>query len=483
MVLKNALLSIKKSIGKSLLLLVIMALIANLVLAGLAIKNATEKSMAQVRSSMGATATLSYNMQKLMQNRKKGASMASVMKAMKMSTADQLKHLKYVQSYNYSVSVGVNSSSIDPVKVSNSSSSNTQQGTPPGGTSSSGSAQNKMTDTSFSVSGNTTMKKLSSFTNGSYKLTSGRLLNSSDEGKNYAVISSALASDNDLKVGSSFKVYSTTSSGKKTYVTLKVIGIYKIQSSSASMDNMSDRQNPYNTIYTPLKTAQTLNHSTTTITSATYYLDDPAHTSAFAKLAKKTSINWNTYALQTSDEAYEASVSSLKNMEKFANIFLVVVIAAGAIILAFILILTLRSRFYEFGVFLSLGESKAAIIAQQLVEVGLIAVVAFMLSLGTGKMVANSISSMLTSISTQTTVSASSSQKGPSGPGAQGGPGGMMQNAMTSPTNKQLDVSVSASVIGELAGVSAAICLLSIAVPSIYILRLSPRQILMKKEG
>ncbi|MDD6349430.1 ABC transporter permease [Intestinibaculum porci] len=483
MVLKNALLSIKKSIGKSLLLLVIMALIANLVLAGLAIKKATERSMAQVRSSMGATATLSYNMQKLMQNRKKGASMASVMKAMKMSTADQLKHLKYVQSYNYSVSVGVNSSSIDPVKVSNSSSSNTQQGTPPGGTSSSGSAQNKMTETSFSVSGNTTMKKISSFTNGGYKLISGRLLNSSDDGKNYAVISSALASDNDLKVGSSFKVYSTTSSGKKTYVTLKVIGIYKIQSSSASMDNMSDRQNPYNTIYTPLKTAQTLNHSTTTITSATYYLDDPAHTSAFAKLAKKTSINWNTYALQTSDEAYEASVSSLKNMEKFANIFLVVVIAAGAIILALILILTLRSRFYEFGVFLSLGESKAAIIAQQLVEVGLIAVLAFMLSLGTGKMVANSISSMLTSTSTQTTVSASSSQKGPSGPGAQGGPGRMMQNAMTSPTNKQLDVSVSASVIGELAGISAAICLLSIAVPSIYILRLSPRQILMKKEG
>ena len=170
-------------------------------------------------------------------------------------------------------------------------------------------------------------------------------------------------------------------------------------------------------------------------------------------------------------------------MEKFANIFLVVVIAAGAIILALILILTLRSRFYEFGVFLSLGESKAAIIAQQLVEVGLIAVLAFMLSLRTGKMVANSISSMLTSTSTQTTVSASSSQKGPSGLGAQGGPGGMMQNAMTSPTNKQLDVSVSASVIGELAGVSAAICLLSIAVPSIYILRLSPRQILMKKEG
>lgn len=472
MIFKNALLSIKKSMGKTMLLFVIMALIANLVLAGLAIKNATTKSMQQIRTSMGASATLSYNMQKLMQKRTKGAAMSSVMKSIKTTTADKLKNLKYVSSYNYAVSIGVNSSSIDPVKVSESSSSQTQS--PPGGNNSS-SSSNKMVETSFSVYGNTTMSKLTNFSNGSYTMTSGRLLTSADANKNYAVISSTLASDNDLKVGSTFKVYATTSSGKKITKTLKVVGIYKIKSTSSSMDNMSNRQNPYNSIYTPLTVAQQLNNSTTTISSATYYLDDPAHTSVFAALAKKTSVDWNTYALKTSDEAYEASVSSLKNMEKFANIFLIVVIVAGAIILALILILTLRSRFYEFGVFLSLGESKAAIIGQQLVEVGLIAIIAFMLSLGTGKMVANTISSMLTSTTTTTTTTAQTQGKG--------SPAGMMKTAMTAPANTKLDVSVNGTIIGELAGVSAAICLLSIAMPSIYILRLSPREILMKKEG
>ena len=45
---KNAILSIKKNVGKTILLLVLMCVIANLVIAGLSIKNATSKSMEQV---------------------------------------------------------------------------------------------------------------------------------------------------------------------------------------------------------------------------------------------------------------------------------------------------------------------------------------------------------------------------------------------------------------------------------------------------
>ena len=494
MVFKNAFLSIKKNIGKTLLLFVIMALVANLVMAGLSIKSATEKSMKQVRESMGATATLSYNMQKLMQNRTKGQAMDKVMKSMKTTTADKLKSLKYVSAYNYSVSVGVNSSSIDPVKTttesssssSSSSSSNNQMKAPDqnsSSSSSSSSSNQKIEQTDFTVNGNTTMKYLTAFTQKSYTLKSGRLLTTSDKNTKNAVISSTLASDNDLKVGSKFKVYATTSSGKKINVTLKVVGIYKISSTSTSMDNMSNRQNPYNTIYTSLETAQKLNNSSTTISSATYYLDDPEHVSAFEKLAKKTSVNWNTYSLTTSDEAYEASVSSLQNMEKFATIFLWVVIIAGSVILALILILSLRSRFYEFGVLLSLGESKFKIASQQLVEILMIAIIAFALSLGTGKMVSHAISSMLSTTSTSAQTSTQSSSGNNGGPGGQGGPGKMMQSAMTSPKSADLDVSVTPTTAAELAGVTFVICVISVAVPSIYILRMSPREILTKKEG
>ena len=96
-------------------------------------------------------------------------------------------------------------------------------------------------------------------------------------------------------------------------------------------------------------------------------------------------------------QIYQRSISSLENMEQFATIFLWVVVGAGSAILCLILILTMRGRFYEFGVFLSLGQSKIKIMLQQLLEVLMIATVAFGLSLGTGKMVSNVVSSMLES--------------------------------------------------------------------------------------
>ena len=69
----------------------------------------------------------------------------------------------------------------------------------------------------------------------------------------------------------------------------------------------------------------------------------------------------------------------------------------GSAILCLILILTIRSRYYEIGVFLSLGQSKVKIILQQLFEMLLIAAVAFVISLGTGKLVSNVVGNMLES--------------------------------------------------------------------------------------
>lgn len=485
MIIKNAFLSIKKSLGKTILLFVIMALIANLVIAGLSIKNATTKSMDQVRTSLGSDVTLSYNMQYLMSKRTKGQAMDKVVSSIKLSDAKKLAGLKYVSSYNYTQTVSVDSDDIDPVKTStsSSSSSSTSNAQMPGGSSSS--SNKTMDSNNFTVTGNTTMAKLSDFTQSNYVLYKGRLLTSADSGTKNCVIEKNLASDNDLSVGDTFTVTSTDSDGDETTVKLKVVGIYKIKTSS-SATNMSNRQSPYNNIYTSLGTAQKLNGSTTTVSSATYYIDDPDHIEAFEKLAKKTSINWKKFTLDANDQTYEATVSSLENMAKFSTIFLWVVIIAGSTILALILILTLRSRFYEFGVLLSLGQAKSKIVLQQLVEVGIIACLAFMLSLGTGKMVSNVVSNML--VSSQTTsstssTSSSSSSKSSSSSSTNSAPGGMMQQAMTTPTNTKLDVSLTGQTIGELAGITACICFVSVLLPSIFVLRLSPREILIKKEG
>lgn len=489
---KNALLSIKKNIGKTILLFVIMFVIANLVIAGLSIKNATMKSMEQVRSSLGSDVTLSYNMKNMMKNRNKGEAMSETMSSMTVDMANQLKDLKYVESYNYTQEIGVTSDDIDPVETTESDDNQSDDKNAPNDDND---KQKKMLDQNdFTVVGNTTMAYLENFTNENYVLSSGRLLTEEDDGTKNCVIEENLASDNDLKVGDTFTVTATDSDDKETSVTLKIVGIYSIETSSEMGMMMSNRQNPINQIYTSLSTAQTLNNSTTEISSATYYLDDPEHIDTFKELAESsTDIDFETYTLDANDQVYQNSISSLENMSSFANMFLWVVVCAGSVILCLILVLTMRSRFYEFGVFLSLGQSKIKIIIQQLCEVGLIAVIAFTLSLGSGKMVSNFMSSMLESSANQNQVVMempqgrsshdSNNQKQTENSDNKADKQNIFNKAMQAPTNKDLDVSLTGKTVAQLAGITGVICLVSVVLPAIYVLRMSPREILVKKEG
>ncbi len=485
---KNAFLSIKKSIGKTILLFLLMCLIANLVVAGLSIMSATSKSMNQVRKSLGSEVTFSYNMQNMMQNREKGQALDEVVSNITVDMADQLKDLEYVESYNYTLSVSASSDDIEPIAV-------TQQDETEDETQTQDrqmlddqdSSQPRMMDEDdFTIVGNTTMAYLEDFTNENYVLIEGRLLTEEDAGTANCVIESNLATDNDLAVNDTFTVTVIDADNEETSLILTVVGIFEIETSSEVGGMMSNRQNPMNYIYTDLQSVQTLNGDSNVIDSATYYLDDPEHIDAFKELAQKTDIDFETYTLDANDQVYQRSIASLENMESFATIFLWVVIVAGSAILCLILVLTMRSRFYEFGVLLSLGQAKIKIMLQQLIEIGIIAVLAFVVSLGTGKMVSNVVSSMLESTqSNQNTVmmempSVDIEEENQESDGEQKG---LLDIVMQSPTDTELDVSLTTETTLQLAGITTMICVISVALPSLYILRLSPREILVKKEG
>lgn len=477
--LKNAFLNIKKSMGKTILLFVLFCVIANLVIAGLSIRSATVKSMDQIRTSLGSDVTFAYNMKNMMRNREKGESMDSAVNSITIKMADQLKDLKYVENYNYTVNVSVSSDDIDPVKVTEEEDNSSSSKKP----FENDSSEKMLDQNNFTVVGNTTMAYLTDFTNKNYVLKSGRLLTVKDVKTKNCVIEKNLASDNDLKVGSTFAVTTTDEDDNEISATLKIVGIYEIETTSQVGGMMSNRQNPINQIYTGLSVAQKLNKSMTKISSATYYLDDPEHIDAFKKQAQSsTKIDFETYTLDANDQAYQRSVSSLENMETFATIFLWVVLIAGSAILCLILILTVRNRFYEFGVLLSLGQSKIKIILQQLLEVLMIAFLAFILSLGTGKMASHIISDMLINSqqSSQNTVKMNmkdehmeKSKKNES----------LFDKAIQNPVVAQLGVSLTPQNIFELGEITMVICVISVILPSVYILRLSPREILMKKEG
>lgn len=465
---KNAVLSIRKNVGRNILLLGVAFLIINLVMAGLEIRTATKKSMDATRQSLGSDVTLAYNMKALMSNRSKGEALDQFNISIKVSDANELSKLKYVKSVNYLQSVSVDTDDIEPVNLSSTTTTsqfkqleNNQDNKKLG----------PMDNNNFTVSGQSTMKTLSAFVNKQYVLKSGRLLSESDAHTNNVVISSELASDNNLKVGSTFSVYTSDSSNNKIMITVNVVGIYRVKTVN-QIGGMSNRQSPYNTIYSSLETAQKLNGSTTTISSAIYTLDDPSHISAFKKIAKKTSVDWNTYTLDANDQVYQMSIGSLKNMNKFASLFIMIVIVGGGIVMALVLMLALRSRYHEYGILLSLGESKLRIVGQQLIEVGLVVAFAFMLSLGSGQFVGKKISNMLASASSNTPAVTMKMPTNKNNNGQQ-----------PQQKTKDLDVSLSGEVIGEVTGVSVLIVVIAILLPSLAILRMSPRKILMKKEG
>lgn len=482
---KNALLSLKKNIGKTILLFVIIVVITNLVIAGLSIQSATKKSMDQIRSSLGNDVTLSVDFRNMMKNRKPSEAVSNET-SLTTTMADSLKDLKYVKNYNYQISTSANSNSISAVETASDNSNNQQDTNKPNDQPEQASNQ-----VDFTISANTTMKYLDSFTNNNYKLTKGRLLTTKDQNTNNCVIETNLASDNDLSVGDTFTI-TTTVNDETITQELTIVGIYEIQSTNEI--GSAHFNNPVNTIYTDLSIGQTLTGSSENITSAIYYLDDPENAEAFVELAKKKSdIDFDTFSLDANNRLYQQNASSLESMQSFAKMFVWIVVIAGSAILCLILALTIRNRYYEIGVLLSLGQSKVKIIAQQLIEVGLIAVVAFVISLGTGQLTSHYMGNMLESSPSSNVMQMG--QKGDQPNDNQNQSDSNQQknntqtkenflgNMMQGPSNQELDVSITGENVIQLAGVTAAICIVSIAVPAAYVLRLTPRQILSRKEG
>lgn len=470
--LKNSWLSIKKNIGKSILLFVIMSVIANLIIAGLSIQSASQKSMEQIRSTLGNDVTLSVNMRQMMGKREPGQAMEEVQSKITTDMANQLKDLEYVTSYNYAISTDGNSDALTPVEMTATYTDSINGGkmTPD---------EDKESTGDFTIEANQTMENLTNFTSGNYELTEGRLLSSNDKGSSNCVIETNVAKENNLQVGDTITIYRTIEE-QQVNQELTIVGLYEIVNSE--MLHGFNRSNPVNTIYADLSVGQALTGSTTELSSAVFYLNDPSNIDAFIELAKEQSdIDFDTYSLNSQDGLYQQNVNNLENTASFASLFLIVVVLAGSVILCLILILTIRNRFYEIGVFLSLGQSKIKIIGQQLLEVAIIALVAFTLSLATGKMVSNVVSNMLeqgqsnSGMKMEMTKDEGSNQETMEKPSFGG--------ALESPENSELDVSLTSDTVIQLVGIAGIICVISTILPATYILRLSPREILIKKEG
>ncbi len=483
--LKRALLAVSRRKGKSLIILVLFFAIANMVLAGLAIQHATDSASVLARQKLGAQLTLSYDRSTAMQKaRASGEERPKIQtEPVTEAMAETIASQKNIVDFNYIVNANGTADGFTAVVTESETQtdSNTNDaGQMRGGVSS---------DTNFvlpdvSVTGISSSALTDSFKNGA-KIISGRQINSQDADQKVALVEKNLAEQNSLKVGSKIKIKATQSD---TIVEYSIVGIYEASTTSTSqgsgMRNISFTE-PYNQIFVdyqsaiPLKsTSSDSSMSSAGIDSVVFMVDDPKNIDQVKTDAKAMNIDWTKFTLDANDTAYEQMMQPIETVASFSKMVVYIVAIAGALILALLLMLSIKERMYETGVLLSMGEGKLKIIGQYLVEVMIIALIAFSLAAFSGQYIAQSAGNILLDREVHTASTQSTDNVRP------GGMGGMNANRMNGRQNYQaidsIDVQITGSELGQMASAGLLIILLGTILPATTVMRYKPKTILTK---
>ena len=168
---------------------------------------------------------------------------------------------------------------------------------------------------------------------------------------------------------------------KTAYVQVEVSGIYKLNIEDAAIQPTAGVAE--NGIYASLDVLNELHESVTgTYTGEVdFYITDPAQLESITrKVQLLPSIDWTTHFIRTNDFQYSKIADELHSLGDLVEILLVLVSIVSTAVLTLILTMRIRSRMQEAGIMLAAGISKRQILAQLLLEVLSVTVIALDLS-------------------------------------------------------------------------------------------------------
>lgn len=483
--LKRAFLSVKARKGKSILQIFVFTVICVLVLAGLSIQTAAEKSGDLARQKLGADVTLQADMEKLReqamsQQQSGGERMRFQSVPVPLDAAEELASYDQIKGYNFYSSTTGLASGFDPIESDSAASDTSEEsgeGQEPGRGMPGGMMQGDV-----SLQGVAFTDAVAEFMDGTSSMVEGTGITEEHIGKNVTLIEQTLAEENELGVGD--KITVTNPRDETAEMELEVIGIY--QTASAGSDQAMDftALNPYNKLYVPYTAAVALKGSDyeNTIDSAIYYIEDPADMQDFIDQAKaESSIDFETFKLDADDQLYQQMVGPIENVAGFSKNIVYLVSIAGAVILGLIVMMSIRERKYEMGVLLAIGEKRWKLAGQFMAEILVVAVLSLGIATASGNVVAGQLGDQLLN---QELASAEQTNAPESfrGRGMGGFGPGMMQTQETVETVDEMNVQVTGEDLGFLALIGLLIAALSALLPSLTVLRLQPKAILSKQD-
>ena len=293
-------------------------------------------------------------------------------------------------------------------------------------------------------------------------ISSGSMINGTVD-SNDALISQAMASKNNLSVGSTFQAYGTN---------LTVKGIFT--SSTKAGDG---------TIVVSLPALQRLSGQSGDVTSAIATVDSLDNLSS-ATSAIKTTLGSSADVTNSQDQANQA-IQPLNSIESISLFSVIGAVIAGGVILLLTMVMIVRERRREIGVFKAIGASNLRIMFQFMTEAVTFTVIGLVIGLALGVLGGNPVTKLLVD-NTGTSASQTGAPGGPvtigGGGGRFGGGSGLRQFATGSAAGplgiRNIHAAVSWSILlyGFLAAI--VIALLGSAIASFLISKVRPAEVM-----
>ena len=223
------------------------------------------------------------------------------------------------------------------------------------------------------------------FSSGVFTIKEGKNIEEND--KNSIIVHEEFAKQNNLKLGDEvdLELLDIEKSGKIKSHKFKIIGIFSGKKQETYTGLSSDFSE--NMVFVDYSTSQEIlnkSENNKIANKILMYSGSAESTDLALNKLKELKIDESKYFVEKDSKAFEESLESVSGIKHIIKIMTYSIMLGGMVVLSLILILWLRERIYEIGIFLSIGTSKMQIIMQFIFELIFISIPSIISSLFLG---------------------------------------------------------------------------------------------------
>ena len=223
------------------------------------------------------------------------------------------------------------------------------------------------------------------FSSGVFTIREGKNIGEND--KDSIIVHEEFAKQNNLKLGDevNLELLDIEKSGKIKSHKFKIIGIFSGKKQETYTGLSSDFSE--NMVFVDYSTSQEIlnkSENNKIANKILMYSGSAESTDLALNKLKELKIDESKFFVEKDSNAFEESLESVSGIKHIIKIMTYSIMLGGMVVLLLILILWLRERIYEIGIFLSIGISKIQIIMQFIFELIFISIPSIISSLFLG---------------------------------------------------------------------------------------------------